>query len=128
MTGLETFLTVLLVLDALIIILLVIFLQSGNEGGIGSAFGAGNSAGFFGASGGVSFIVKGTWVAGALFFVLSLTLSKVKTEIYAPDIGAKVEDLGVPLPDPIKTPGAVAPESEIPPEEDPITNEAPVKE
>ncbi len=74
-----TFLTILLVIDALVLILLIVGLQHGNEGGMGSAFGSGNSAGFFGASGGVSFIVRGTWIAGALFFALSMTLAWVKT-------------------------------------------------
>ena len=68
-------LTVLLILVAAILILLIIVLQHGNEGGIATAFGSGNSAGFFGASGGVDFIVKGTWIAGALFFALSLGLA-----------------------------------------------------
>lgn len=104
MQGFETFLTILLVINALSLMVLIVVLQSGQEGGFGSAFGAGNTSGFFGASGGVNFIVKATWVAGALFFILSMVLAKVKTEIYAPDLGAKVEDLGVPLPEPQRTP------------------------
>lgn len=76
---LSTLLTVLLTIDAILLILLIIGLQQGPEGGIGSAFGGGNSAGFFGASGGVSFIVRATWICGGLFFALSLALSWVKT-------------------------------------------------
>lgn len=74
-----TLLTTLLMIDAIVIILLVVALQQGNEGGIGSAFGSGDSAGFFGASGGVTFIVRATWVAGALFFILTTSLAWVKT-------------------------------------------------
>ena len=74
-----TFLTILLVLDVIVLIILVVGLQHGTEGGIGSTFGSGNSAGFFGASGGVTFIVRATWLAGALFFGLSTTLAFVST-------------------------------------------------
>ncbi len=87
-----TFLTILLVIDVLVLMILVVGLQHGNEGGMGSAFGAGNSAGFFGASGGVSFIVRATWIAGALFFALSLSLAWLKThEHYG--VGREVEKL-----------------------------------
>jgi preprotein translocase subunit SecG len=93
-----TFLTVLLVIDVLVLMLLVVGLQHGNEGGMGSAFGSGNSAGFFGASGGVSFIVRATWIAGALFFILSLSVAWLKTrEHYG--VGREVEKLlGTDLP------------------------------
>ena len=72
-------LTGLLILVALVLIVLVIVLQQGNEGGIGSAFGSGNSAGFFGASGGVTLIVRATWICGALFFGIATTLAWIKT-------------------------------------------------
>ena len=72
-------LTTLLLIDCIVLMILIIALQHGNEGGIGSAFGSGNSTGFFGASGGVSLIVRATWVAGILFFGIATTLSWVKT-------------------------------------------------
>jgi protein translocase SecG subunit len=72
-------LTALLIFVSLVLIVLIIALQHGNEGGIGSAFGGGNSAGFFGASGGVTLIVRATWIFGAAFFFLSTTLAWVKT-------------------------------------------------
>jgi preprotein translocase subunit SecG len=72
-------LTFLLVLTGLMLIVLIIGLQQGSEGGIGSAFGGGNSAGFFGASGGVSLIVKSTWVCIALFIGLSMSLAWLRT-------------------------------------------------
>ncbi|MEN9825177.1 MAG: hypothetical protein RI953_922 [Pseudomonadota bacterium] len=72
-------LTALLVFVSLVLIVLIIALQHGNEGGIGSAFGGGNSAGFFGASGGVALIVRATWIFGAAFFFLSTALAWVKT-------------------------------------------------
>ena len=76
LTGLLTFLLAVIVI---VLIVLIIVLQHGNEGGIGSAFGSGNSTGFFGATGGVSLIVRATWIFGALFFVVSMLLSWVKT-------------------------------------------------
>lgn len=72
-------LTALLIFVSVVLIVLVVALQHGNEGGIGSAFGGGNSAGFFGASGGVSLIVRATWIFGAAFFGLSTALAWVKT-------------------------------------------------
>lgn len=72
-------LTALLIFVSVVLIVLVIALQHGNEGGIGSAFGGGNSAGFFGASGGVALIVRATWIFGAAFFFLSTALAWVKT-------------------------------------------------
>lgn len=72
-------LTGLLIFVSLVLIVLIIALQHGNEGGIGSAFGGGNSAGFFGASGGVTLIVRATWIFGASFFFLSTALAWVKT-------------------------------------------------
>ncbi len=102
-----TFLTILLVIDVLVLILLIVGLQHGNEGGMGSAFGSGNSAGFFGASGGVSFIVRGTWIAGALFFALSLGLAWVKTREHF-GVGREVNKLLMDAPpaSPAATPAA----------------------
>jgi preprotein translocase subunit SecG len=72
-------LTALLILTVIVLIVLVTVFQHGNEGGIGSSFGGGNSTGFFGASGGANIIIRGTWICGALFFGLSTTLAWVKT-------------------------------------------------
>lgn len=72
-------LTALLIFVSVVLVVLIIALQHGNEGGIGSAFGGGNSAGFFGASGGVALIVRATWIFGAAFFFLSTALAWVKT-------------------------------------------------
>jgi len=72
-------LTALLIFVSVVLIVFIVALQHGNEGGIGSAFGGGNSAGFFGASGGVALIVRATWIFGAAFFGLSTALAWVKT-------------------------------------------------
>ncbi|MGY3803548.1 preprotein translocase subunit SecG [Pigmentibacter ruber] len=75
----STLLTTLLIIDALVLIILIIALQQGNEGGLGGAFGGGNTTGFFGATGGVKLIVRATWICGVLFFVLAISLSWKKT-------------------------------------------------
>ncbi|MBX9703954.1 MAG: preprotein translocase subunit SecG [Silvanigrellaceae bacterium] len=99
----STILNTLLIIDALVIVFLVIVLQHGNEGGIGSSFGGGNASGFFGASGGVGFIAKATWVCGVLFFVLALSTSWFSThEKYA--TGTKIQKI---LSTPSATQGAI---------------------
>lgn len=75
----STLLTTLLIINALVLIILIIALQQGNEGGLGGAFGGGNTTGFFGATGGVKLIVRATWICGVLFFILAISLSWKKT-------------------------------------------------
>jgi len=75
----STLLTTLLIIDALVLIVLIIALQQGNEGGLGGAFGGGNTTGFFGATGGVKLIIRATWICGLLFFALAISSSWVKT-------------------------------------------------
>lgn len=74
-----TLLTTLLIINAIVLFFLVLVLQHGNEGGLGGSLGGGNSTGMFGASGGVKLIVRATWICGALFFVLALTTSWMRT-------------------------------------------------
>ena len=76
---LSSLITTLLVINALVLIVLIIVLQRGPEGGIGSALGSGNSSGIFGASGGVNIIVKLTWIFGLSFIVLAAASTWVKT-------------------------------------------------
>jgi preprotein translocase subunit SecG len=73
----ETFLLVIHVLAALFMIL-VILIQGGNQGGIGAAFGGGNSQGVFGATGATSFLGKVTYGIAGIFMVTSIGLSVVQ--------------------------------------------------
>ena len=66
---------------------LVVLVQSGNAGGVGAAFGGGNSSGVFGASGAQSLLAKLTYAAAAVFMVTSLTLTKMQS--HGGDIGLK---------------------------------------
>ncbi len=71
---LETLITVVHVLVALFMIL-VVLVQGGNQGGVGAAFGGGNSAGVFGATGATSLLGKLTYGAAGLFMATSITLT-----------------------------------------------------
>ncbi|MBF0440887.1 MAG: preprotein translocase subunit SecG [Oligoflexales bacterium] len=69
----ETFVTVIHVLTALFMIL-VVLIQGGNSGGVGAAFGGGNSQGVFGAGGATSFLGKLTYLVAAIFMITSISL------------------------------------------------------
>jgi preprotein translocase subunit SecG len=76
MNTLFTFIIVIQVLSALVIIGLVL-LQHGKGADMGAAFGSGASGSLFGASGSSNFLSKSTAVAAAVFFVATLALAFV---------------------------------------------------
>lgn len=55
--------------------IVVVLIQGGNQGGIGAAFGGGNTQGFFGATGATTFLGKLTYAAGLIFVFTSITLT-----------------------------------------------------
>ena len=61
------------VLVALFMIL-VVLVQGGNQGGVGAAFGGGNTQGVFGATGATSFLGKLTYSAALIFMITSIIL------------------------------------------------------
>lgn len=122
---LTSFLTTLLIIDCLILIVLIIALQQGNEGGIGSAFGSGNSTGFFGASGGVNFIVRATWIAGTAFFILCMTLAWLKTRSHY-GVTRELESISAPSAPAPESPSTVAPGPAAAPVQPPPAPQAPV--
>ena len=67
----ETLLEIVYAVVALFIIL-VVLIQGGNQGGVGAAFGGGNTQGVFGATGATSFLGRLTYIAATIFMVLSL--------------------------------------------------------
>ena len=73
----EDFITVLNVIAALFMIL-VVLVQGGNQGGMGAAFGGGNSQGVFGASGATSLLGKLTYAAAAVWMVTCISLTVVQ--------------------------------------------------
>ena len=70
----EILVTVVHIIAALFMIL-VVLVQGGQQGGIGAAFGGGNSQGVFGASGATSLLGKLTYGAAAVFMTTSIILS-----------------------------------------------------
>ena len=74
MNALFTFIVVVQVISALIIIGLVL-LQHGKGADMGAAFGSGASGSLFGATGSSNFLSKSTGVAAAIFFVATLGLA-----------------------------------------------------
>lgn len=71
---LEILITSIHVVTALFMVL-VVLLQGGSQGGVGAAFGGGNSQGLFGATGATSFLGKLTYGAALVFMVTSITLT-----------------------------------------------------
>ena len=67
--------------------ILVVLVQSGNAGGVGAAFGGGNSSGVFGATGAQSLLGKLTYFAAGIFMVTSITLTVMQG--HGGDIGLK---------------------------------------
>lgn len=74
MNTLFTFIIVIQVISALVIIGLVL-LQHGKGADMGAAFGSGASGSLFGASGSSNFLSKSTGVAAAIFFGATLALA-----------------------------------------------------
>lgn len=58
--------------------ILVVLVQGGNQGGVGAAFGGGNTQGVFGATGATSFLGKLTYGAALIFMVTSISLVTLK--------------------------------------------------
>lgn len=72
------FLSVIYVLVCLFLIL-VVLLQAGKGGGMGSAFGGGSSQTVFGGAGAGNFLTRLTWISAVLFMLLSGTLAYMST-------------------------------------------------
>jgi preprotein translocase subunit SecG len=71
---LEVLIQIIHVIVALFMIL-VVLVQGGNQGGIGAAFGGGNSSGVFGATGATTLLGKLTYGAALIFMVTSISLT-----------------------------------------------------
>ena len=88
----EMLVTVIHVLAALFMIL-VVLIQGGNSGGVGAAFGGGNSQGMFGASGATSFLGKLTYGCAVVFMVTSISLSMMEGNSGSTGLTDRLEDL-----------------------------------
>lgn len=70
----ETLIEIVHVVVALFMIL-VVLVQGGNQGGVGAAFGGGNSSGVFGATGATTILGKMTYGAAGIFMFTSIALT-----------------------------------------------------
>jgi preprotein translocase subunit SecG len=70
----ETLVTVIHIVVAFFLIL-VVLVQAGNAGGVGAAFGGGNSSGVFGATGANQFLSRLTYAAAGIFMMTSIVLT-----------------------------------------------------
>ena len=107
------FLTVIHVLVVLFLIL-VVLVQGGNQGGMGAAFGGGNSAGFFGATGAATLLTKLTYGAAIIFMVTSISLTMIQGRSGSVGLKEKLEkSTSAPVSEPA-APAAGAPASSAP--------------
>lgn len=58
--------------------ILVVLVQGGNQGGVGAAFGGGNSSGVFGATGATTLLGKLTYGAALIFMLTSISLTVIQ--------------------------------------------------
>jgi preprotein translocase subunit SecG len=112
---LETFVTIVHVIVAVFMIL-VVLIQGGNSGGIGAAFGGGNSSGFFGATGATSLLGKLTYGAAAVFMVTSISLTVMQGKSANVGLTKSLEERqkNQPKSDELQTPAATATPSASP--------------
>lgn len=87
------------------ILIIVVLLQPGKSGDLGSVFGGGTSESVFGASGAVPFLTKLTRLFAVIFFVTSLSLGyfsvqKIKTSVI--ETTPEIQDI---VPDDQEDPG-----------------------
>ena len=87
----DIFLTTVHTLAALFLIV-VIIIQGGNSGGVGAAFGGGNSTGLFGASGATSFLGKVTYGMAGVFMLSSIVLSVRTGTSGKTGLGSRLEE------------------------------------
>jgi preprotein translocase subunit SecG len=131
MSWLQTLAVVFHVLIAAGIVALVL-LQRGRGADAGAGFGAGASGTVFGARGSASFLSRTTAVLAALFFISSLVLSYLFSQVGAPTSvvdRVKTEQpapaTGLPLP---QIPTTVTPAPTTAPATAPATTPAPVNQ
>jgi preprotein translocase subunit SecG len=86
----ETLVTIIHITVAMFLIL-VVLVQAGNAGGVGAAFGSGNSSGVFGATGANKFLSNMTYVAATLFMATSLVLTVMQGKTGKTGLQEKLE-------------------------------------
>lgn len=125
-----TFLSIVYVFVCVFLIL-VVLLQSGKSGGMGSAFGGGGSNTVFGGAGAGNFLTRLTAISAALFMILSATLAylssnsekslerasetlRKREEALSGSVGKKGKPAGAAKPAPMSAPDSPAPADKDP--------------
>jgi preprotein translocase subunit SecG len=86
----ETLITTVHIIVALFLIL-VVLVQAGNAGGVGAAFGGGNSSGVFGATGANQLLSRLTYVAAGIFMTTSIVLTVMQGKAGKTGLQQKLE-------------------------------------
>ncbi|HFD87720.1 MAG TPA: preprotein translocase subunit SecG [Gammaproteobacteria bacterium] len=110
-------LTVLTVTHVVVTITLIVLvlIQRGKGADVGAAFGSGASNTVFGSQGSASFLTRTTAVLATLFFVISLTLAYMTSQLVGKQ--TSVTDVGVVVDDgaPADIPVLSEPDTDLPP-------------
>ncbi len=86
---------------------LVILIQGGNAGGVGAAFGGGNSSGLFGASGANKLLTRLTYIVAGIFMLTSISLTVIQGRAAKTGLLQKLESTNAaPASTPVTTPAA----------------------
>jgi preprotein translocase subunit SecG len=104
----ETLVTAIHIVVAVFLIL-VVLVQAGNSGGVGAAFGGGNSSGVFGATGANQFLSRLTYAAAGIFMMTSIVLTVMQGKAGKTGLQQKLEATSQPS---TTTPAAPAAPSE----------------
>ncbi len=126
---------IILVLHVLIATALIamVLLQQGKGADAGAAFGSGASGTVFGSQGSASFLTRTTAVLATLFFVTSLTLFTLASNLSKPASvvdthGQTTTEQSIPLDANTLAPESDIPETDVPAGEAPADNDVPVSQ
>ncbi len=113
-------LTVLTVTHVVVTIALIVLvlIQRGKGADIGAAFGGGSSNTVFGSQGAASFLTRTTAVLATLFFVISLTLAYMTSQLVGKQSSVTEVGLGASVEvgdGPADIPAVPEPGSDLPP-------------
>lgn len=123
----ESLVTTVHVIVALFMIL-VVLVQGGNAGGVGAAFGGGNSSGLFGATGANKFLTRLTYGAAGIFMLTSIALTVLQGRAGKTGLMEKLgnstptqTEQAVPAQPPVNAAAPTVPEQPAAPEAPPVT-------
>ena len=102
----------------------LVLLQQGKGADAGAAFGAGASGTVFGSQGSASFLTRTTAVLATLFFVTSLTLFTLASNLSKPESVVDTHTEQV-MDSELSVPEVVVPETDVPMTEAPASSDVP---